>query len=273
MNKPLLAATDRLLRPLVRILLRNGVPYGVFADIAKRVYVDVAGEESGIPGKKQTVSRISVITGLSRREVGRVKNLPSFQEMEADQRYNRAARVIGGWIRDERFLDSNKMPKDLPLEGRGASFSELVRQFSGNIPVRAILDELLRVGAAERLSDNKVRLLVRAYLPKTDKAGMLDILGTDVKDLISTIDHNLRMRSQESFFQRKVAYDNLPSEIIEELRRLSASRGQTWLEEMDRWLAQHDRDMKPSVRGGGRVRAGIGIYYFEEELDKGGTNS
>lgn len=273
LRQSLFAAVTKLLRPLIRILLRNGIPYGTFADLAKRVYVDVAADEFGIPGRKQSISRISIITGLSRKEISRVNLLPEQRDEDATERYNRAARVISGWVRDRDFLDDQNRPAELRMEGSGPTFNELVRRFSGDVPARAVLDELLHVGAVERVGTHSIRLIQRAYLPKTDEASMLDILGTDVKELISTIDHNLRSRTQESFFQRKVAYDNLPVGIVQELRRLSASRGQTWLEELDRWLAQHDRDTNPSVGGSGRIRAGVGIYYFEEELEKGGTAS
>lgn len=275
MNKPLLAAISKLLHPLVRILLRNGVPYAVFSDLAKLAYVRVAGKEFDIPKKKQTISRISVITGLSRREVGRVKNLGIHQDAEAKKKANRAARVIGGWIQDGHFLDSKGTPKVLPVDGPGATFSELVKKFSGNIPVRAILDELLRIGAVEQLADNRLRLRVRAYLPWKDQAGMLKIMGTDVKDLIRTIDHNLRASTSKDkvrYFQRKVFYDNLPSEALPVLRLHTQTKAQNLLEGINKLFSRHDRDSNPSVKGTGRLRAGIGIYYFEEDFEDGGDS-
>jgi hypothetical protein len=132
------------------------------------------------------------------------------------------------------------------------------------VPARAILDELIRIGAAERLEDGKIRLLVRAYVPESSEADKLNILGTDVGLLISTIDHNLKPDSIGPLFQRKVAYDNLPDEILPAFRKLSAKRAQNLLETLDRWLAQHDRDVTPTVKGNGRNHAGLGIFYFEE---------
>ena len=104
--KPLFAAVLRLLRPLVRILLRNGVSYRTFSDFAKWVYVDVARKEFGIEGRKQTTSRVSVITGLSRKEVLRVRQLDRPDDQASSERYNRAARVIAAWRRENDFLDS-----------------------------------------------------------------------------------------------------------------------------------------------------------------------
>lgn len=272
MKQVLSAAVIRLLRPLVRILLRNGVPYGSFADLAKRVYVDVAMDEFGIRGRKQTISRVSIITGLSRKEAKRVKGLSYPKDTEAAERYNRAARVISSWVRDKRFTDSKGQPADLPIEGDGASFSELVKLYSGDVPARAILDELVRVGAIERLPDARIRLVTRAYLPKTEEDDKLSILGSDVRDIIRTIDHNLICNQTDSFFQRKVSYDNLPAEALPKVRSLTASEAQALLEKMDRWLSQHDRDINPSAGGTGKKRAGMGIYYFEEDLTEGGNN-
>ena len=262
--KPLSAAVLRLFRPLVRVLLRNGVSYRTFADFAKWVYVDVATKEFGIEGRKQSTSRVSVITGLSRKEVKRVRELPRPDDTASVERYNRAARVIAAWRRESNFQDAEGNAAPLLLEGTGATFSELVKRFSGDVPVRAILDELIRIGAVERLEDGRVSLIVRAYVPESSEADKLHILGTDVGYLISTIDHNLQADPMGPVFQRKVAYDNLPDEVLPEFRGLSAKRAQALLEKLDRWLAQRDRDVTPTVKGTGRNRAGLGIYYFEE---------
>ena len=264
-KKTLFAAIVSLLQPLVRILLRNGVPYGTFADLAKYVYVKVAMEEFGLPNRKQTASRVSIITGLTRKEVSRVQGISDTGNEETVDRYNRAARVVTGWVRDSRFSDSNGNPAELIIEGSGASFSELVKNFSGDMPVRAVLDELDRVGAIDRLPDGRIRLIERAYIPATSDVEKLGILGTDVRDLISTIDNNITKEAGHRLLQRKVSYDNLPQEVLPELRQISSKNGQLFLEELDSLLAQYDRDNNPTVSGTGRHRAGIGVYYFEED--------
>jgi len=258
----------RILRPLVRILLRNGISYGTFADLAKGVYIDVARQEFSIEDRKQSTSRVSILTGLSRKEVSRVGKLQRPSDQGSAERYNRAARVIAAWLREPDFIDGEGQPAILPMSGMGATFSELVRRFSGDVPARAIRDELMRVGALEQLADGRFRLLARAYIPKISEIDKIHILGTDVRHLISTIDHNLRPNVSEPFFQRKVAYDNLPQEVLPQFRRLTVRKAQALLENMDRWLARHDRDTNPAVAGTDRNRAGIGIYYFEEPFSE-----
>jgi len=263
-QKPLVAAILKLLRPLARILLRYGVSFSTFSDLAKWIYVDVAAKEFGIEGRKQSTSRVSVITGLSRREVMRVRQLPRPDVSASTERHNRAARVIAAWRRDPDFLDAKGRPALLPMEGPGATFSELVKRFSGNVPPRAILDELLHVGAVEQREDDKINLLTRAYIPRNIDAHKLNILGTDVQYLIATIDHNLKPDTTEARFQRKVSYDNLPNDVLPEFREIFTKKAQNLLESADQWLARRDRDVNPKVKGVGSNRAGFGIFFFED---------
>ncbi len=261
-------AVIRILTPLVRVLLRHGISYGTFADIAREVFAKVAMKEFAFQNRKQTISRVSVITGLTRKAVKEIIEQPADRNEEVGETYNRATRVIAGWRKDPAFQTARGAPADLPLGGEGANFSALVKKYSGDVPVRAVLDELVRTQSASVLDDGSVRLLARAYLPSDDNTLMkLNILGTDTGHLIDTIAHNLKAKKSEAFFQRKVLYDNLPQEALAPFRRLTAKQAQALLERLDVKLSQQDRDIHPQIKGTGRYAAGVGIYYFEENLD------
>ncbi len=264
-NKALATACTRLLRPLVRILLRNNISHQTLADLAKQVYVEVANSEFGIRGKKQTISRIAILTGLTRKEVQRLLAPRTSADATPAEEYHRAARVITGWVRDPDFGNKGR-PFPLRMEGKRASFSELVKRYSGDIPVRAMLDELLRVGAVKQLKDGRICLLSRGYIPQKGAAEKLHVLGTDTADLIATIDYNVYQRPSKPRFQRKVMYDNVPVEAAKEFQILAAAQGQELLESLDRWLSHRDRDVNPALKGTGRTRVGLGIYHFEEHL-------
>ncbi|OGW49004.1 MAG: hypothetical protein A2V62_05890 [Nitrospirae bacterium RBG_19FT_COMBO_58_9] len=265
--KALSTATLRLLRPLVRILLRNNVSHRTFSELAKLVYVDVANAEFGVTGKKQTTSRIAILTGLTRKEAQRLLAQPPDTESVAEEEYHRASRVITGWVRDPDFGDGKGHPHPLRMEGSRASFSELVKRYSGDIPIRAMLDELLRTGAIKQLKDGRICLLSRGYIPQKGVVEKLRVLGTDTADLISTIDHNVNENPSKPRFQRKVMYDNVPVEAAKEFQVLAAAHGQELLETLDRWLSHRDRDVNPSSKGTGQVRVGLGVYQFEEDVD------
>ncbi len=263
-EQALQAALLRLLRPLVRLLLRHQVPFGVFSELAKHVYVQSALQDMALPGRKPTISRASVLTGLTRKDVQRLVAEAGPRPAEGDEGYNRAVRVLGAWARDAAFLGPDGRPAALALAEGEASFARLVRRYSGDMPVRAVLDELLRVGAVRLLEGERVELLQAAYLPREGVVQKLGILGQDVADLVDTIDHNLQTGAEAPRFQRKVMYRNFPAEQARVFQQLGAQQAQHLLEQMDRWLAEHGAKPGDPVGPGGRVRLGVGIYYFEE---------
>jgi len=254
-----------LLRPLVRVLLRNGISFPTFVDLAKQVYVDVAKTEFPLSDRRQSISRVALLTGLSRKEVLRVTRLAPLTDSSAAEQHNRATRVISGWVRDGRFHDQAGRPADLVFEGHGQSFAELVRHYSGDITPRAVLDELSRVGLVERTADGRLHLMSPAYIPHSGTEEKLHILGSDTADLIATIDHNLQATDQSPFFQRKVCYNRFPSAHLPGLRALTAEKAQALLEELDRWMATHDPDDADPEDDRLHRRTGVGIYYFEGE--------
>ena len=252
-----LAAIGRILRPIVRILIRNGVPSDALTEVVRKTYVDVAQDEFQLGGKPQTVSRISVITGLHRKEVARLRALDAFDISAEAAGRNRVATVLSAWLREADFLDRKGDPLDLPFTG-AASFSELVRRYSGDMKPRAMADELLASGAIESV-DGRLRMSARGYVPGADPDEMIAVLGTDPVELIETIDHN--MQSGDRRYQRKVEYDNIPGEYAAEFRGLSARLAQHLLEELDRWLAARDLGAKSTPDT--TLTIGLGIYQIE----------
>lgn len=268
-TRPLDLAVRALLRPLVRLLLRRGIAFGHFAELAKLSYVDAAQNDFGVDGRKTSVSRISVLTGLTRKEAKRLlEDTPPMDDETPRHRINRAARVVSAWVRDPQYHNGRGGPASLEFDSAsGVSFSALVAEHGGDVGPRAVLDELVRVGAVESLRDGRLRLVERAYVPQNDEVEKLVMLGTDVGDLISTIDHNLDPDREAAFFQRKVAYNNLPADFLPELRRSVEGDAQSLLEQINDRMASHDVDTRPDGGGVGGHRAMVGIYYYEEESE------
>ncbi|MEJ8810222.1 DUF6502 family protein [Variovorax ureilyticus] len=268
MHQALEGAVTNVLRALFRVLLRQSMSYSAFDELARRTYVEVAMRDFAIEGKKSTISRVSILSGLTRKEVRRLLSLPEGDPVEnGGDRYNRAARVLTGWVRDPDFLDPAGSPRVLPMDGP-KGFAALVRRHSGDMPARAVLDELHRVGAVEWLDEQHVQLHTRAYVPTRSASDKLGILGRDVPELIATIDHNIEHGAGDARFQRKVMYDAIPRSDLPAFRKLSATQAQALLERMDRWLQVRHRvaaagnDAEAAATP--RRRVGLGIYYFEE---------
>ena len=255
--------TLKILRPLIRILLRFDIAHSEFAELAKRAYVDVAYRYCTIPNRKQTYSRAAVITGLSRKDVVRLREIDETATHQTKGAINRATRVIGGWLRDPEFLDEHHQPKDLPLRGETGSFEALVARYSGDITARAVLDELSRVGAVVYVDRNTVHLASAGYIPHKSETEMLEVAGLCVSDLLHTSAHNI-MDSQHAHFQRQVAFRNVPATVAEEFRRYSHDRCETLMLEFNTWLSIKTKSVEPKV-GENKVRVGVGLYYFEND--------
>lgn len=262
----LIKAVERILQSLLRITIRYGISIGLLSELMRRVMVEVVEEQLISEGKRPMTTRVAAITGLNRKEVGRIKSLAGNDTSEIDDRYNRSTRVITGWMRDNDFRTRAGQPAVLAMEGEGG-FVELVLRYSGDMTPRAMLEELLRVQAVERTSTGKLRLQARGYIPQASELDKLQILGTDTSDLLATIDHNLNHPPAEARFQRKVMYDDVPLEHAEEFRKYSAKLSMELLVRLDKWLSSRDREVNPEIAGTGKGRVGLGIYMFSEALE------
>ena len=82
LEKTVLKAVRRVLRPLIRLMLRHGITATAFQELARKEFTDVAFDDFPVRGRSQSVSRVAVITGLSRKEVARLRALPPLDEWE-----------------------------------------------------------------------------------------------------------------------------------------------------------------------------------------------
>ena len=269
MHESLQKAVTRVLAPLVRLLLRHGVSHAEFANWAKQAYVDAAANHFGIGGKPPSVSRIAIVTGINRKEVKRIRELPADVDTGV-AKHNRAVRVVTGWLQDREFLTARGRPRVLVYGDADDSFNRLVRRHGGDVPARAMLDELVRVGTVSH-ENGRVTLTRRGYVPHESESALLDLFATSATDLLTTLDHNLSGEGERRL-QMSVAYDNVTREGVEAFRELSARRGLALLRELDAALREYDRDVTPDAASastdGERRRAGLGLYLIEDMAEK-----
>ena len=265
----LLTAYRVLMQPLVRILIRHGVSYNEFNEVLKNVFVEVAERDFGIPKRKPSQSRIAILTGLTRKEVAKQKAiLDGGAEIQDISNLNRVTRVLLGWHTDPDYTGPYGVPLELQFDSTdGVGFTALVRKYSGDMAARAMLDELLRVGAVEKIAAGSFKILTRAYVPESLHADALERLGGVIKNFVTTVEFNTEKSAPGSGrFERVVFADNgLKLELLPSFDRLLRTKGQQLLVELDNWLGAQeptDADENNSV---GTVRTGVGIYHFIEE--------
>ncbi len=272
MKTSLSNAIYSVLKPLISLMSRECIAFGDFSSLAKQAFIHVTEQELLASGQKATTSRIAIITGLTRKEVAALRK-QKVPQQEQDFHQNRAVRVISGWMGDDDFRDTRGEPKPLVLQGKTDSFEALVARHSGDIPYRAMINELIRIGAAELLEDGRVALVRAVYIPSGTESGKYDLLGEDVALLIETIKHNIQ-HPDDPRYQRKVCYDKVPRKYVEAFKTFANRENQALIMKLNAWLAAHDMDKQSDIEGEHPTRLGVGVYYFEgsrkmDETDNG----
>jgi len=158
------AALERHLSQLASALLPRGMTAKLFAELANRAFARVAAEAATFSTGKVNYSRVAARIGLSRSEVRRL--LTSSWHESRDENDGPLQRVIRGWRSDRQFVDARRRPRVLRVSGRRGSFALLVRKHGGDLPHRAVLEELLQLGLVSE-TDNSVRLISRSAAKKT----------------------------------------------------------------------------------------------------------
>lgn len=259
----ILAAYKRLLRPLIRILIRNGVSFGEFSEVAKDVYVEVASGDFQLPDKNMTQGRIAILTGLTRKEVNRLITRKGDRQRKYASNLNRVTRILSGWHTDPQFTGPYGLPLDVPYDASdGRSFVELVRRYTGDMPARAMLDELLRIGVAQETESGRIKVLTRTYLPKADAPESLDRLGKSVRNFVETMDFNRTESDPDRrLFERTVVADaGIRLRDLPGFQSYVRVRGQLLLEEIDDWLSKLeplDEKVNEPI-----IQTGVGIYHY-----------
>ena len=265
----LLASFKPVMRPLVRILVRNGVSYGEFAELLKTIFVDAAQDVLQLADSRQSVARLAITTGLTRPEVSRLLEQTEAEAEALVGRLSRVGRLLTGWHQDSEFTGPYGIPYEVPFDGPPGrrSFSELVRRYTGDVPALEMLDELKRIGVVLDLGNGFHRVLSRFYIPNAADPAKFHAMSVAFTDLAKTLDQNLRPDEDHKLFERRVwAANGVTSSDALEFDNLVKDRGQQFLESLDDWLT--DRETKASKRDQEpKVRLGVAMYMFVRPAD------
>ncbi len=260
-----LEAYRRLLKPLVRILLRSGVSWREFAESAKRVFVEVAREDYGIKGRPTNLTRVALMTGLSRREVGVIRREIETRQPMTVSPASRISRVLTGWHKDPDFLDKKGRPLELKADGDAPSFRALLKRYAGDIPASAITKEMKSIKVIEETSAGKLKVRSRYYLRSRLEPDIVRQMGVALHDHAHTLAHNLDSESNSvPRFEGIASNDYMPASAAAKLADLVEEHGQQLLELIDEWLSKNEaRADEQGASNGRRCRMGVGVYMFE----------
>lgn len=263
----LCGALEPCLRLLARIMLRAGIGYTQFAELAKTAYVAEALGDRDTRGRATNLSRVAIRTGVSRKEVARIRSFLSSQHIErqssesdADES-GHAARVLQLWHADSRFVDELGHPKDLPYGGDGVNFSAVVRAAGGDVPPGAVRAELVDAGAVMELENGLLRPLKRYFVPADVGEDLLVGFTHFVNPILFGLARNTERNCERPFVQRLAYSDRLAAATVPLFREISQHRASSFLQGIDDWLSVNEATGdSPAVD---LHRVGIGVFYYE----------
>ncbi|MGD9256876.1 MAG: DUF6502 family protein [Gammaproteobacteria bacterium] len=266
-RESLLAACQKFMEPIARFLIKHGIGYKEFADVAKIAFVNVATEEYGKRGRPTNISRTSVLTGLTRKEVKRVRTQLEAGHRMATPRLGKPAQLLEIWHHDEQFLDDKGRPRDLALEG-DLGFRGLARRAGGDVPPGALLTELLNAKAVQKVSEDSVRCMTRHFNPAGIDPYFAQRYGEVLRDLLNTLEVNsASLADEEKLFERRVWHDNLDRRYVNKFHQLVRDHGTNLLEFLDDWLNTHSIN-RSHDKSENSKRCGMGIYFFTDNGKK-----
>lgn len=261
----LVAAIEKIMRPLVRLMLSHQITYPILTNMLKSLYVEVADKEMQVNGKRQSDSRINLLTGIHRKDVKRLRN-ESKSAAITPSSISTGAQIIGQWLGNAEFLNEDGSPRPLSLKSDSAEngFEVLVTNVcKQDIRPRVILDEWVRLGVAHVENDHVV-LNTGAFTPEKGFDEKVFFFGKNIRDHIDAGGHNLQ-GLKPSYFDRSVYYDKLSQNSVEELRELADSLGMQSLTEMNKQaLARQKKDDSTS---NANYRMNFGIFNFSSKVN------
>ena len=260
-------ACRALLRPIAAVLLRSGVTWKEFSELSKSVFVSVATDEFGIRGRPTNVSRVSILTGISRKEVKRQRQLLDGDALPASSKTTDATRLLSGWFQDPDYTDEDGAPRPLTIDGPRPSFSTLFADYGGDTPRQTMLRELLSAKSVDKDTDGRLTARRRYHMPADMDLGNLRFFGTNLFDHAETLSNNLASDGRPKRLEGFAVDSNVDAEHLEAFREFLDRRGQQFLEEIDDWLASHRID--PDDADASPVRLGLGVYAIEGPLPEG----
>jgi hypothetical protein len=264
-----LSSLQGVLLPIVKLMLRCGVGCSEFVAVVKTVFVQAATEDYGLRGRPTNVSRVAAMTGLSRKEVRRIRSEKGSQRWTPDMEVTPANTVLHYWHFDPDFAEVVGRPRELAFEGE-RGFEALVKKYAGDIPPGAVKKELIRAGTIAESPTGRLSVKERYFYPAAFDEDFVRNAAFALKNLGETLVHNASLAANQGSphairqgrFERFAWTDRLDAKAIPQFKQWARSEGSKFVELADDWIGKNE--VIPA-EGAKRRTAGIGVYYFEED--------
>lgn len=246
--------------------MRGGIGIDELVRAAKGAYLRAAIQAVARQDDRVNISRLSVATGMTRKEVSALlrdtrTNRGSLAGRIGQQR---ALRVLRGWLTDSRFHNRNGRPDELRYRGDKKSFALLVKLYGGDVTPKSVLRELERIEVVDVTEKGALRLRTSRSRTSIDVHYKLSDLARLFDDFASAVSGSSLISEPPSFFAFKDSAVASTVDAAYFMRRFS-QRATVFLEDFQQWSAER-ASMKPSSgRDQDAIRVGLGVYLLRAD--------
>ena len=267
----LLKPLARLLRPLIRLLIRSGVTFPVLADLLRSLYVEVAARDLLTEPKAQTDSRISLLTGVHRKEIRRLRTQQTAPDEGTPPVVTLSSQIIARWLGGSPYADEQGRALPLPRIARStgeASFEGLVESVTRDVRPRTVLDDWIGQHIVFLDGEGRVCLDAAAFIPRPGGEEQLFYFARNLHDHIAAATENVAAVGPAPFLDRSMHYDRLRPETAAQLETTAREAAQHLLTDVNRIALEmadaDDKAMSPAP-GAPLRRINLGVYVYVED--------
>ena len=262
----LLYAFRRVMRPLIRILIRSGVRYDEFLELVRGVYVESAIRDGLGDTVKATRAKISLSTGVPRRDVERFIDNDGALPSAPRTLTKILSEVLNRWHTDPQFVGPYGIPLELEVRNqRNRSFAELVASVDGQVNSQDVLEELVRLRAVIWSGETHVRVVSRAFIPVEEMSpAQIEFFGNALTRLAGTLQFNLDSSNVEKRLERTVITNRgMPKDVIPVFQKHAREKVSELLVELDNWISPHGSHVEAD---GQFERVGVAVFQFVDPI-------
>ncbi len=263
----LLKAVSWLCKPLIHLLISNGITFPQFRDLLKGLYVNVAEQDLLCKGKDVSDSRLFILTGVHRKDIKRLRQMSADENLQISQTSSLGGAIVARWLDVADFLDDKGEPRCLSRNSKNdlAGFEQLVTEVSKDVRPRAILDEWLHSGIVSINEQDEICLNQKAFVPSKNFNDQSFYLARNVHDHIAACENNM-LSTNPPMLERSVYYSSLTPESVQKLKNMTQKEGADLLQKINHEAMQLQKQDETKEEANQRMR--FGCYWYDEEQNK-----
>ena len=254
----LLPVLQQLLSPLAELCLAKGISIQAAEEVLRKAYIQAAVTACADHASARLTSRISTMTGLTRREVAR---LQSVDAPEQPQTRTVATDVLTYWASQSEYVNKKGLPIRLPRTGESPSFEALAASVTKDVHPKSILTDMVRLGlVTHNESNDTVSVVNDIFVPTGDWPRMVGFMGANIGDHLQAGVDNV-LHGGNRHFEQSLLADELSEESLDAAKAMITALWRDLMTQMGPQLqALMDQDKALGREQNKQLR--IGLYSY-----------